>query len=122
MLNLPNEVEQDVVNFLAKLEHLDDEDSRKALRLLIAKYLNASESDFLLTKCNLFNITSQAKTNFVQLPAKVYLDGLENRHQLVQNGCGGDELRMVSIIQAVIGELSREKILCRPVKFNFKKR
>lgn len=121
MLNLPSEVEQDIKHFLKQIEHLSDVDACNTLELLIAKYLNFTESDFLLTKSNLCSIISTAKSNYTTLPTQVYLDGLENKNLLTQNGyLGTDELRIISIVQATIGELRKEKILGRPVKFNFK--
>lgn len=123
MTKLPDEVEQDIVNFMKKLENMRDLDIKEALRLMLAKHLQIMDADFLLTKHNLYNIISNAKSNFVKLPSIVYLDGLENKNQLIQGPTGDDDqLRIISIVQAVVGELRREKVLGRPVKFNFKKR
>lgn len=123
MTKLPDEAEQDITNFMKKLDNMKDCDIKNALRMMLGKYLQIMDSDFLLTKHNLQNIISEAKSNFVNLPSEVYLDGLENKHKLTQGTTRDDnQLRIVSITQAVLGELRKEKILGRPVKFNFKKR
>ncbi len=123
MITLPYEAELDIINFMKKFEHMRDEDIKNVLRLMLAKYLQIVDSDFMLTRHNLHNIINDAKSNFTQLPSEVYLDGLENKHKLTQGNSRGDsELRTIAITQAVLGELRKEKVLGRPVKFNFKKR
>lgn len=123
MTELPEEVEQDITHFMKKLENMADKDIKETLRLMFAKHLQISNSDFLLTGNNLHNIISNAKDFFVKLPTVVYLDGLEDKNRLDQGIFKhDDQLRIISIAEAVIGELRRTKILGRPVKFNYKKR
>ncbi len=123
MLKLPDEAEQDILNFMKKLDNLRDQDIKQALRLMIAKYLQITESDYMLTRHNLHDIINGAKTNYINLPVEVYLDGLQEKHKIKQGRLAEeDELRIISITQAVVCELRKQKVLGRPVKFNFKKR
>lgn len=123
MKKLPDEVEQDILNFIKKFDHMEEKDLKDALRLMFTKHLQIVESDFLLTGNNLYNIINKAKDNYIKLPSEVYLDGLEHKNRLTQGTSGNeDQLKAVCLVQATLEELRNEEILYRTIKFNFKTR
>ena len=50
--NITQEMEQDITNFLNKIDILNQNDLRDAIRLLLEKHLQLEESDYLLDKFN----------------------------------------------------------------------
>lgn len=111
-MNLPEEIDRDIIDFLDKIEHLSVNDQREALRLLFIKHLHLENSDFFLGKYEFNTIISKAKTNFVQQSTKPVIEDLEIRQE---------HKHILAIIEATIGELRHLNILHKIVKFKVNK-
>lgn len=108
MKELTEEMERDIKDYLDKIDNMNENDKRDALRLLFVKHLHLENSEFLLGKYEFNCIISNAKTNFVNQSTHVTVEGkdIQQEHK-----------RIICIAQAVIGELRKLKVLHKVVKF-----
>lgn len=67
------DIEQDVLEFLSKVDHLSDRDRRELLMNMFRKHLTLNQSEFKFIYTDLSNIISMAKDEIskISLPMKL---------------------------------------------------
>ena len=110
--NITQEMEQDITNFLNKIDILNQNDLRDAIRLLLEKHLQLEESDYLLDKFNFHSIVSRAKNDYVGLPTRVDIEEYSLTYE---------DKRLLCIVNATISELRQINVLKKIVKFKLEK-
>ena len=108
MVGLKEELERDIKDFVDKIDKMNDNDKLEALRNLFIKHLHLEEAEHFMNKFNFNAILASAKSHFVDLSNATHIDESKLTPEQLPNYC---------VMLATIGELRKEKVLHKVVKF-----
>jgi hypothetical protein len=107
----PQRLEQELREYMEKEPNLRREDRLHYLRAILNKHLEFNKLEHVITRLDLHEITSNAKTNFSNLRLPMIIS---------QKEIESSDLIAVSVVEAVISYLNKNNLLKKLAKFDYR--
>lgn len=105
-----HQIELDLADYLAKESNMRREDRMKALRAIFDKHYTFSKLGHLITHSDVNLIASLAKARYVEQTLPMMISKKQVPH---------DELRIVAVIEAVLGYFNLHFLSKKEVKIDY---